>query len=69
VAIPLRGLSMHNIEGQVFFDPPADRACGDVFRQKLRPDIPLREIDAHVNDPAFAATCVELLLEIQGTKS
>jgi uncharacterized protein (UPF0261 family) len=68
VAIPLRGLSMHNIEGQVFFDPQADRACRDVFRQKLRPGVPLREIDAHVNEPAFAAMCVDLLLEIRGKK-
>lgn len=66
VAIPLRGLSMHNIEGQVFFDPETDKACHDVFRAELAPDIPLHEIDAHINDPAFAEACVELLLEIQG---
>jgi uncharacterized protein (UPF0261 family) len=66
VAIPLRGLSMHNVEGQVFFDPETDRSCREVFKAKLRSDIPLREVDAHINDPAFAEACVELLLDIQG---
>ena len=69
VAIPLRGLSMHNVEGQVFFDPQADRACRDVFKKKLRSDIPLHEVDAHVNDPVFAETCVKLLLEMKGSGS
>ena len=66
VAIPLRGLSMHNIEGQVFFDPETDKACRDVFRAELASKIPLHEIDAHINDPVFAEACVDLLLEIQG---
>jgi uncharacterized protein (UPF0261 family) len=64
VAIPLRGLSMHNVEGQVFFDPEADRACRDVFRNELRPEVALHEIDAHVNDPAFARASVKVLLEL-----
>jgi len=69
VAIPLRGLSMHNIEGQVFFDRETDQACRAVFREKLRSGIPLYEIDAHINDPAFAEACVDLLLEIKGSRS
>ena len=37
-----------------------------MFKAKLRSDVPLREVDAHINDPAFAEACVELLLEILG---
>jgi len=70
VAIPLGGPSMHNVEGHVFFDPQADRACRDVFKEKLRSDIPLHEVDAHVNDPVFAergaAAGVESRRELTG---
>ena len=69
VAIPLRGLSMHNIEGQVFFDRETDKSCRDVFRAELGSNVSLHEVDAHINDPAFAEACVELLLEIQGKGS
>jgi uncharacterized protein (UPF0261 family) len=59
---------MHNIAGQVFFDPETDRCCRDVFRQKLRTDIPLHEVDAHINDPTFAEAYVGLFLEIQSAR-
>ena len=69
VAIPLRGLSMHNIRGQVFFDPQADAACRHVLGDKLRSDIPCHQIDAHINDPAFARACVHVLLETMASRS
>lgn len=65
VAVPTRGLSMHNIEGEPFFDPETDAACRHILKEKLRPDIIVHEIDAHINDPEFAESIVELLVNIQ----
>jgi uncharacterized protein (UPF0261 family) len=34
------------------------------LKQNLDPKIPLREIDAHINDLEFADTCVNRFLEV-----
>jgi uncharacterized protein (UPF0261 family) len=34
------------------------------LKQNLDPRIPLREIDAHINDPEFADTCVNRFLHL-----
>ena len=50
--------------GQPFWDPEADGACFAAIRANLRPDIPVEELDANINDPAFADRAVDLLLEL-----
>jgi uncharacterized protein (UPF0261 family) len=64
VLVPLGGLSIPNIPGGVFYNPQADAAFRDALRAGLRTDIPLREIDAHINDPAFAQATAEAFLEL-----
>ncbi|HEY9014547.1 MAG TPA: Tm-1-like ATP-binding domain-containing protein, partial [Gemmatimonadales bacterium] len=64
VLVPLGGLSIPNVPGGAFYDPAADTAFRDALRAGLRPDISLREIDAHVNDPEFATAVAETFLEI-----
>lgn len=64
VLLPLRGVSMLDAEGREFWDPVADRACFDAIRATVRPDVPVIEVDAHVNDPAFADRAVEELLRM-----
>jgi uncharacterized protein (UPF0261 family) len=64
VLVPLGGLSIPNVPGGAFYDPQADAALRDALRAGLRPDIPLREIDAHVNDPAFATRVTEEFLDL-----
>jgi uncharacterized protein (UPF0261 family) len=62
VLLPLRGLSMLSAEGKPFHWPEADRVLYDTLKARLRADIPVREIDAAINDPAFAdAMAGELL--------
>lgn len=63
MVIPLRGLSMHNVPGGPFFEPETDRRCCKVFRENLRSDIPIYEVDSHINDPVFAEAVVRVLLE------
>ncbi len=64
VLIPRGGVSMLDSAGQEFWDPEADEACFQVLRDSLRPDIPLEEMDANINDPAFADRAADLLMEL-----
>ena len=41
-------------EGGDLYDPAADRALIEALRDALRPDFAYEEVDAHVDDPAFA---------------
>ncbi len=63
VLIPLRGLSMIDAPDGPFWWPEANRALFESLSGNLRPDIPVVEIDANVNDPKFARRCAETLLE------
>ena len=67
ILLPLRGLSIVGSEGQPFRWPEADDALFDAIRLRLRPGIPLIEVDAHINDPAFARRAAETLLELLST--
>lgn len=62
VLLPLRGISVISAAGQPFHWPEADAALFDALKAGLRPDIPVRELDVNINDPAFAEACVETLL-------
>ncbi|MFL5804640.1 MAG: Tm-1-like ATP-binding domain-containing protein [Roseiflexaceae bacterium] len=64
VLVPLGGLSIPNVPGGVFYDPPADAAFRDALRAGLRTDISLREIDAHINDATFAQAVAEAFLDM-----
>jgi len=64
VLLPLRGVSMLDSEGGRFWDPDADRACFDAIRRGVRPGIPVIEVDANINDPAFSGRVAETLLEM-----
>lgn len=63
-AYPRRGLSIPNRSGGVFYDPEADAAFLAALRAELRPDILLIEVDAHINDPAFADAVVGLFQQV-----
>jgi uncharacterized protein (UPF0261 family) len=62
VFLPLGGVSAIDMPGQPFHDPEADRALFASLRAHLAPRITVREIDAHLNDPAFAHAMVDALL-------
>jgi uncharacterized protein (UPF0261 family) len=61
--LPLRGVSLIDTEGQVFWDPEADQALFDALRETLDPDVDVRELDTDVNDPAFARAMADTLHE------
>jgi uncharacterized protein (UPF0261 family) len=62
--IPLRGVSMLDGDGQPFCDREADRAMFDAIKANVKPGIPVIEVDLNINDPAFAAKAVEMMLEL-----
>lgn len=62
VLLPLKGISIISAEGQPFHDAEADAALFAAIKSNLRADIPCREIDANINDPAFSRACAEELL-------
>lgn len=62
--IPLRGVSILDGDGQPFCDRQADNAMFDELKKHLRPDIPLVEMDANINDAAFAEKAVAMMLEL-----
>ena len=53
----------HQRAGPTFHDPAADAALFSTLKQGLRRDIPVFELEFNINDPAFAAACVEALLK------
>lgn len=61
--IPLRGVSMIDVEGKPFCSPAADRALFDALRRDLdRTRVELVELDVNINDPAFAEAMATRLL-------
>jgi uncharacterized protein (UPF0261 family) len=64
VLLPLRGLSKYEAPDGPYVDPVADEALFDAIRTTLREGITWREIDANINDPAFADATVGAFLEL-----
>ncbi len=66
VFLPLRGVSMIDMEGATFHDPEADEQCFASIRSGIGKATPVVELDMHINDPEFARACAEALLEMLG---
>jgi len=64
VLIPLQGVSAIDKIGAPFYSPDALAAYRRVLKSSLNPVIRLVELDAHINDEAFAFAAVDLLMEM-----
>ena len=64
VAIPLGGWSFYNRDGLHFRDLDADRSFVETLRHRLRPEIPVREIQGHVNDLPFISEILALFEDL-----
>jgi uncharacterized protein (UPF0261 family) len=65
VMIPLHGYSMLNRAGQVLYDEAANRAFAEATQQVLLPQIEFIQIEAHINDRAFADAVVDTFLRLR----
>ena len=66
--IPLKGVSILDGEGELFYDREADKAMFDALKSNLNKDIPVVEIDHNINDPEFSAKSVEMMLDLISQK-
>ena len=64
VMIPAKGFSEIDIAGKPFHSPEAIRAFTETLTERLDPAIRVVEMDVDVNDPAFSASTVEMLLSM-----
>jgi uncharacterized protein (UPF0261 family) len=64
VFIPLRGFSFPDRENLPHWEPEGNRAFIDSLKAHLRPSIPLRELDAHMNDPEFIDPVADAFLSM-----
>ncbi|MCX7788982.1 MAG: Tm-1-like ATP-binding domain-containing protein [Spirochaetes bacterium] len=62
--LPLKGLSYPDREGLPHWDPEDNQFLFDTIKQHLNPQIPVRELDAHINDPEFIHPVVDQFLQI-----
>ena len=63
--VPLRGLSLLTTVGQVLYDIEADEALLSTLRERIdRANVEVHEVDADINDTAFALAMAERLHEL-----
>ena len=64
VLIPLRGSSIYGSKGGPLYDPVGSALLLKSLKTNLKPEIPLKEIDCHINDPEFADICVSRFMHL-----
>jgi uncharacterized protein (UPF0261 family) len=69
VLIPLKGWSSLDREGANLYDPEANRAFVETLKKELNTDVPVVEVDLHLNTPEFGKEAVELFHKLYGQKT
>ena len=64
VFIPLQGFSFPDRVDHPHWDPEGNQVFIETLKNDLRDDIPLKEIDAHINDPEFIDPVVAEFISI-----
>ena len=68
VILPLKGLSFLDLVDEGFVDQEANFALFETLKRNLKPEIEVREVNAHVNDDLFAEEAVEMLYKLMSGK-
>jgi uncharacterized protein (UPF0261 family) len=63
---PGQGFCSQDKEGLALWNPDGNPVFLAELKKNLRPDIPVIEVDAHINDDEFAMVAFEQLLEVMG---
>src|SRR5690606_7303659 len=64
VYLPARGISQIDAEGGIFYQPRTDRVLFENIRLGVGPQVPVVEVDAHINDLVFSEQLVSALLTL-----
>ena len=67
VFIPLQGYSFPDRHSLPHWDPEGNQVFVEALKADLNPEIPLVELDAHINDPEFIDPVVEEFLSVMNT--
>ena len=62
--VPLKGVSMIDVEGQVFYDADADAALFAGLHETLGDSVEVHEVETDINDEAFAVAMADRLHEL-----
>ncbi|OIB00256.1 hypothetical protein AK95_24195 [Paenibacillus sp. LC231] len=63
--LPLKGVSMLDVEGEAFHGPEEDKMLFDTLRQRIdRNNVELIEMNTDINDQAFAVAAADKLMEL-----
>lgn len=63
--LPLKGVSMIDVEGQPFYDAEADKVLFDTLRTELEgSDVEIVELDTDINDKEFAVAAAKKLISL-----
>lgn len=63
--LPLKGVSMIDVEGQPFYDAEADKALFDTLRTELADsNVEIVELDTDINDKEFAVAAAKKLISL-----
>jgi uncharacterized protein (UPF0261 family) len=62
--VPLKGVSMIDVEGEVFYDADADAALFAALRETLDDSVEVHELETDINDEAFAVAMADRLHEL-----
>lgn len=64
VVMPTNGFRSFTQPGEALYAPAVDQAIIDVFKTKLRPDIPIKYIDANFMDREFSEFVAEEMIQL-----
>ena len=64
VLIPMKGWSSLSVPGRQLYDPEADAAFTAELKNRLKPEVVVKELDLALNTPEFARVAVEELDEL-----
>ena len=63
---PRKGFCSQDKDGLALYNPAGNPVFLEELRKNLRQDIPIIEVDAHINDDEFAMVAFEQLMEVMG---
>ena len=68
VILPLKGMSIGGLKGGTTHDPEGDRILFDTMKNGLNKNIPVFEMDYHVNEAPLADKAVEEFFKLMGER-